>query len=1152
MLFFILRPASKVLRSLDLSYNSLSGIPAQAIGQLKALEWLNLYSNFIPSIQVDWGGVRHSLTNLYLGENDVIDLSNDPDDDSLSNFQQLNWLSLDRNKISKLRSSYFPPSLQTLSITNNYISTFPTELIEKSKSLNTLYLRDNFITTIPMYNFKHRKKLEKLDIGENILSSFTPNSFNGTLQVRDMNLDFNDIRVLKDRSFQGLGVGRVYLSRTNLESVSDRAFEGVEDTLEYLDLGGNRLDGVPKGLASLRKLKYLYLPSNNISHLPNDTIQQFAATLSALSLSSNKLDRIPTEALRKCKRLSHLNIGYNHITEILEEDFEGWGQYLDTLLLMNNRIVQIHANTFRHTPRLRELSLSFNKISSIDSEAFVHVSHSLESLEISFGFYQDDFPEEFLKPLHSLLWLALDNNNFRAINHSALYTFKNLQYLNLDGNYLGSIPVGLFNPNIHKYLRDIRLSYNLILSVDPHTFTNMDALQSVVLNGNQIRTIKTNAFRSLSNKVTIILSENKINTISPRAFNDITSLVKLDLQCNELQLFSLSAFQNVSNPVLPMHLNLSRNSISALLVADTMRPVSLHTIDLSHNQINSVPKEFFEAVSQSIKRIYLGYNHINKLDESAFGVLESLQVLTLQHNSVVSLRKRAFVGLKTLQILDMSHNHIEQLHMEQFKCLSHLRVIDLSFNHIRSIPRDAFQNTKLERLDLSHNELVVMPSGSLGEVGFTLRVLDVSHNQIEQLDSSTFEETPLLTGLNLCHNKLTLVPDNVFTSVGGLLRLELCGNRLRANFKELFHYLQSLRELNLAETAMRSPPVLPLPNLVVLNLTGNYMTQLPDPVVETLPNLRSLYIGHCRFQALPSNAWHHLPLLKYLEATRNPIKVVTKDSFLGLERLEMLDISELGRLERLELDSLSGLKLLSSLRVDAWPGLGTIVGGLGGLRRLSVVARAARLGAAAPIPVSPKLRQLEVTGKALKTLEADAIGPLESSSSQLSLQIRDTGLEELPLGLLSGLAKVAHLSLDLRNNRLSSLSPDILYYNLTSWEDVGTKLVSGGLMLEGNPWICDCSLVWVGHWLRRWLRESLELQTAGPEAAQGLMAAVRRGAACTHPSSGATGPLVLLHPQALSCHASPLSGAAARTPPTNRPPLVVWTLLLVILLVGGS
>jgi hypothetical protein len=65
------------------------------------------------------------------------------------------------------------------------------------------------------------------------------------------------------------------------------------------------------------------------------------------------------------------------------------------------------------------------------------------------------------------------------------------------------------------------------------------------------------------------------------------------------------------------------------------------------------------------------------------------------------------------------------------------------------------------------------------------------------------------------------------------------------------------------------------------------------------------------------------------------------------------------------------------------------------------------------------------------------------------LALRGTALEELPLGLLASLPPVSQLTLDLRDNRLTSLSPDTFYYNLTTtWENLGTKLISGKSLSE--------------------------------------------------------------------------------------------------------
>ncbi|PSN46304.1 hypothetical protein C0J52_18601 [Blattella germanica] len=79
-----------------------------------------------------------------------------------------------------------------------------------------------------------------------------------------------------------------------------------------------------------------------------------------------------------------------------------------------------------------------------------------------------------------------------------------------------------------------------------------------------------------------------------------------------------------------------------------------------------------------------------------------------------------------------------------------------------------------------------------------------------------------------------------------------------------------------------------------------------------------------------------------------------------------------------------------------------------------------------------------------------------------------------------------------------------------------------GLILKGNPWTCECGLVWLGHWLRRWLRETMQIHTVVLEGAQ-QMQTVAREATCTDPRTGQQTPLLDLHPEDLSCHASALS-----------------------------
>ncbi|CAH1401541.1 unnamed protein product [Nezara viridula] len=881
------RRSTKALRSLDLSYNKLEDIPVEALRHIRGLEWLNLHGNSISLPPSDWGGLKDSLTHLFLGENDLEEID-------LAALKRLTSAGLDGNRLQAIRS--LPSSLHTLSLSHNHLHRVPP--MSALTALSWLYLRNNFLATLEEAVLPYRP-IDKLDLGWNFLTSFDMEPRNSTI-IRDLNLEHNSFKTLPESAFKGFTIGRISLSRNKLETINDKAFNDLSNVLEYLDIGGNRLQKIPRALSTIKKLKYLYMPSNNISEIQSDALSSFSETLGALSLSGNKLESIPKQALKKCRNLAHLNLGYNSIREVREDDFSDWGGNLDTLLLMNNRIVEIQEHAFRHAPRLRELSLSFNKIASIHPQAFADIR--LESLEISFGLYHEDFPEEFLLPLTNLMWLALDNNNFRTISDTAFQSLTALRYLNLEGNRISYLPPNIFIPRVHQYLRDIRISDNHLQDIETNTFADLDELQFIVLIRNQIKTVFTRAFTNLRHKVSIYLGENRIWRIEAAAFDGITNFLKLDLQSNDLHELNLDIFSNSTCEEFPLTLNLSRNFLNSIETGDQTNSLHIKSVDLTYNSLNEIPSDFFGIIKTSIRRIDIGFNRISKLGEEAFGPLLQLESLVLEHNEIVKLRKRAFAGLQNLQILDLSHNHIEQLHMEQFKHLVNMRILDLSCNHLRSIPRDAFINTKLERIDLSNNEFLVMPSASLGEIGFTLRVLDASNNQIEHLDSTMFPETPLLTSLSLANNRITLVPDNVFTSLSSLLRLDLSGNKIRANLKELFHYLQNLRELNLASTGISHLPVLPLPNLAVLNVSYNPISDFPIDTASALPRLRTLTISHCNFYKLPSDSWPKLTLLKHLDVSYNPIKKPNTNFIVSSSSLKMFAIGGVSP-ERFRLDT---------------------------------------------------------------------------------------------------------------------------------------------------------------------------------------------------------------------------------------------------------
>ncbi|XP_054258607.1 chaoptin-like [Macrosteles quadrilineatus] len=899
---------SSTLRTLDLSHNQLQEVPLGALCSLTGLYWINLFGNSITGLPRQWCLLSSTLTNLFLGENDLHEL-----DFSLRNLTHLEWITLDHNKLRSVQRGSLPTSLHTLSVQHNLLADIPVRTVDQMTNLARLFLRGNAISRIPPYSFRKKKMLDKLDLGENRLTDLPSTWFNNSITIRDLNLEFNNIKLLRDYTFRSLNLGRVVLGHNRLTNISGNVFAGLEDSLEYVDLEGNMIESIANAFTRLRVLKFLYLANNKISRLQDADFRTFAAHLKALSLSGNRLYHIPNEAFKNLRQLAHLNLGYNQISEINSNDFDGWGAHLDTLLLMNNRISYLSNYLFRHTQSLRELSLSFNQIQDMEPHAFIDVARTLESLEISFGLIGEEFPEDALRPLSSLLWLSVDNNNIREMHRTSLYTFGNLKYLNLDFNRISYLPEGMFNSLIHTHLRDLRIAYNLLTKIGTETFSSLSDLQTVVLTGNYIRYIDQKAFKELPNLLTVLLTNNNLVKISPQAFFNAPKLLRLDLQQNDLRYFTFDAFINTSI-FHPMTLNISHNRITDVYCTYKKPFMKLKSLDLSHNAIQDIPSELLQLLSGYLRTLYLGNNKIGGLSPNVFNNL-SLQVLTLNHNNIDELRRGTFFGLHELQILNLSFNKIKFLQSGLFSNLTRLRVLRLAHNHLKSVTAKMFENTVLEKLDLSHNEILHVPD--LENVKSTMRELDLSFNYLEYLENNVFRKIPYLTTLNLCNNRLTILPTNVFSGLNNLLNLRICSNPLRVKYRDLFNFTPALRRLDLSSVSLTSVPPLKLPLLVHLNLTDNLIQEFPPTSGDGLPRLRTLLLKANHLSEIPQQVWYRLPLLKELDLSTNPIKVINSTSLSGLRHLESLVLTDLPDLERVDSGSLSVLPSLMTLHVSS-------------------------------------------------------------------------------------------------------------------------------------------------------------------------------------------------------------------------------------------
>ena len=779
---------------------------------------------------------------------------------TFSKLRKLVWLDLSSNRILHIGLNTLPKTLVTIDLSRNLLSSFPTVVSEHLHDLRILSLKDNLISKLNDISFQTSKThLEKIDFSINNIDELPTHLFNRTAHIKAINFDKNYITLVPANAFAGMNIVHMILSFNYIEDIDVNAFTSLENSLEYLDLERNFLTNIPSAIYNLKKLRYLYFTSNDIS-----TIDYLPATLKVLSLSSNNFTQIPIDSLNNCTELSYLNMGYNKIAAIEVNTFIDWGTEIQTLLLRNNKISRLNHGTFNGLESIKEISLSFNDLHFVHSQAFENISKSLKILELSFSIYSEDYPQEAISYLTELMWLGLDNNNLKLIPDNSLATLFELTYINLSFNRLTLIPNNLFMANVHRNLLEIDLSYNAIEKLTTKTFNGLELLQLINLSSNKIKSIERSSFSHLSYITYIDLTYNQLRYLNDNIFDHLPNLLNLELMFNQLTTFSMKVFVEVTNASTPMSLNISNNAINHFY-GELNTHQYIYSLDASNNQLSDT--QVFKTIGYSLRCLYLNGNNFTILNNHAFGDLPELEILNLGHNNITAVRRRSFQGLPNLQELDLSHNHIETLQVEQFSNLMKLRYLKLNNNRIRGLPRDVFLNTRIEFLDLSNNFISIWPVNSFSDVGFTLRSVHLNFNYLEYLDSTMYMNTQYLIELNLSHNQLKVLPDNTFSTLNNLTALDLSFNPLiTTNFKELLLNIPQVRTLNLKSTGLYTVPALYLNYLTELDLGKNHIQDV-DSLMD-LKYLRKLIISDNKIFNITTLTRNLPPSLRVLDISR--------------------------------------------------------------------------------------------------------------------------------------------------------------------------------------------------------------------------------------------------------------------------------------------
>ncbi|KAH6926694.1 hypothetical protein HPB50_021209 [Hyalomma asiaticum] len=307
--------------------------------------------------------------------------------------------------------------------------------------------------------------------------------------------------------------------------------------LYFLQLDGNRLEGVPTCLSSAKVLLWLQV----------------------LELSDNKIcdvGSLSRHTLPHLKYLKEFTLGQNCISVIPK--LLSSKSHIRRLVLRSNKVTNVAPGAFHHLVQLTSLDLSGNSIANLSGSYFAR--HSvLEVLNLS----KNNIAaiSTLFNRIRSIKEINLSFN--RIVDISVAFNgLTELRVLLLKSNKISSIPDGTFQDNIRLVridltsndiawigrnafkglltLKMLRLHRNRITSLN-FSASNLPELQYFGASHNAILRLENGEFRNNAVMTAISLEQNKIAYVE-RAFVGTTGLRSLNLAGNQVQLLRRSDF----------------------------------------------------------------------------------------------------------------------------------------------------------------------------------------------------------------------------------------------------------------------------------------------------------------------------------------------------------------------------------------------------------------------------------------------------------------------------------------------------------------------------------------------------------------------------------------------------------------------------------
>ncbi|XP_076059176.1 uncharacterized protein LOC143035892 [Oratosquilla oratoria] len=530
-----------------------------------------------------------------------------------------------------------------------------------------------------------------------------------------------------------------------------------------------------------------------------------------------------------------------------------------------------------------------------------------------------------------------------------------------------ALPDHVFNQSI---IHNLQISHSNIKSIEGRGFFGLeDSLERLEILHSELEQVPKEALRKLNVLEVLSLQANHINEIDNRSFFGM-KIKDLNLMGNGLESISKDAFAGLENSL--EELNLMNNRLNVLNLSALKNLDKLHTLHVTWNQIEKIIIEEGIPALPSLRHLDLGSNHFTTLSTNNFSIFPSLTFLSLNLNEIETVED--VVNLE-LEGIDLSHNFIEKLPASAFHSALSIASIDISNNRLRSVDNGVFANL--------HN----------------LTELSINHNRLQSVSEEAFESAQALKSLKLNDNSIKILENGCFRSMKGLQDLDLENNFLVELPPEIFEENSHLIHLNLAKNfiaRINRKTFRNLHALQLLNLQNNKIVKIGNGIFASLFTVQTIYLQHNRIDYISGNAFLSLKELSYLDLSHNRIKGLPHAFDKKSGNLQKLILSY-NQLHTIHRKTFQGQNKMEDLRLDH--------------NRLTTIDDSLLSNLIA-------LRELHLENNLIRQIHPKAF---ESLKNLEVMSLSDNRLTVIEENLLKNLEYLRDL--DLSNNHIGSVDP---------------------------------------------------------------------------------------------------------------------------------